>query len=262
MKHSQTTNHKFQKPQTIHEHHNKFTKHSRQPRTTHPQVINHSRTTNHKTSHHSRTTTAHAREDDTQNGPWNGNQNRKRKIRTSVFHVKPSERDLEQLFNIIISVGITIWSRVFPGTTVPLTIHATHCNTLQHTATRCNTLQYTATYCYILQHGNGLYHSPFTNRILTNENGWDYKLVRLGNTLQHTETCCNVIYYIATPHLVRCKDVCAGFRIEKWKCCNAQQHTATHSNVLGIQNLQDAATHCNTMQHNAAQCSTMQHTAA
>ena len=31
-------------------------------------------------------------------------------------------------------------------------VHATHCNTLQHTATHCNTQQHTATHCNTLQH--------------------------------------------------------------------------------------------------------------
>jgi len=55
--------------------------------------------------------------------------------------------------------------------------HATHCNTLQHTATHCNTLQHTATHCNTLQHTET--HC---------------------NALQHTATHCNTLQHTATRH--------------------------------------------------------------
>ena len=53
--------------------------------------------------------------------------------------------------------------------------HATHCNTLQHTATHCNTLQHTAAHCNTLQH-----------------------TATHCNTLQHTATHCSTLRHAAT----------------------------------------------------------------
>ena len=42
------------------------------------------------------------------------------------------------------------WKSIHTATNTPAPLapsHATHCNTLQHTATHCNTLQHTATHC-------------------------------------------------------------------------------------------------------------------
>jgi len=48
------------------------------------------------------------------------------------------------------------WRQVIVGTrqtsTADMTLHATHWNTLEHTARHCNTLQHTAIHCNTLQH--------------------------------------------------------------------------------------------------------------
>ena len=66
-------------------------------------------------------------------------------------------------------------------------VHATHCNTLQHTATHCNTLQHTPTHCNVLQilpggdgGGNTLYRA------------WQHAATRC-YTLLHAATQCNTL---------------------------------------------------------------------
>jgi len=72
--------------------------------------------------------------------------------------------------------------------------HATHCNTLQHTATtlqhtatHCNTLQHTATHCNALQRAGSLMLVRTLGRFVT-----------YCNTLQHPATSCNTLQHTAT----------------------------------------------------------------
>jgi len=86
-------------------------------------------------------------------------------------------------------VGRLLFGATTPCNTYPplqhTATHATHCNTLQHTATHCSTLQHTATHCNTLQH------------IATHCNTLQHTSTHC-NTLQHTATHCNTLQHTAT----------------------------------------------------------------
>ena len=65
-----------------------------------------------------------------------------------------------------------------------LRLHATHCNTLQHTTTQCNTLQHIATHCMILQHTATHCHTPPHTAV------YDLSPASPRNTAQHSATYC------------------------------------------------------------------------
>jgi len=91
--------------------------------------------------------------------------------------------------------------------------HATHGNTLQHTATHRNTLQHTAAYCNALQH------------TATQCNTRQHKATQ-GNMLQYAATHGSTLQHLAT-HFYSLQHTATH--------CNTRQHTATHC---------QAATHC------------------
>jgi len=110
------------------------------------------------------------------------------------------------------------------GTRVTLTwiCHATHCNTLQHTATHCNTLQHTATHCNTLQHTAT--HSTTHGYVMPHT--WISRVTRMNDWRRHTYASV-FLQKVAQQHTAT--------------HCNTRQHTTTHGNTL-----QHTATHCNT----------------
>jgi len=121
--------------------------------------------------------------------------------------------------------------------TKPVTLTATHCNTLQRTAT-----------CSNLHHARGKVIGSKT-RPASNE----YGTATNSNTLQHTATHCNTLQHTPTH-------------------CNALQYTAAHCTTQQPKKLvakldrpvmhmvlQHSATQCNTLQHTATHCNRVQH---
>ena len=122
------------------------------------------------------------------------------------------------------------------------TLHATHCNTMSHTATHCVYTSYLFLPLRSLLHLQSLVvfpsRDPFREENLFSVSVYvSFSFCRsnlhytVTHCLQHTATHCNTLQHTATH-------------------CNTLQHTATHYDTLH-------ATHCNTMSHTATHCNTL-----
>jgi len=76
--------------------------------------------------------------------------------------------------------------------------HATHCNTLQHTATHCNKLQHTATHCNTLQHTWHTRKSSGIDDTRSTENLWATCVAVCCSVLQCVAVCCRVLQSVNT----------------------------------------------------------------
>jgi len=112
---------------------------------------------------------------------------------------------------------------------LPIWSHATHCNTLQHTATHCNTLQYTTTHCSTLRRHNlrmvahicstvAMKHFcpvvPYIPQRMKNIYiAYEDKASRHCSVLQCAAVCCSVLQCVAVCciHSVRRQGIKASY---------------------------------------------------
>jgi len=148
--------------------------------------------------------------------------------------------DFKHRSNWVDSAGVLAMQHTAP--------HATHCNTLQHTATNCNALQHTVTLCNTLQysaahcstllhaatHSNTTCSKALQLTVATDFKQGNIRLDGFGKlALQHTATHCNTLQLTLAADFKQGSDRVDGAGEL------ALQHTATHWNAL-----QHTTTHC------------------